>query len=217
MKKAAFGIACGFISIFVFVSMLTLYGRAVRQEETNHVLTEAIDSALAGVMSENNYTIADNENFIADFLKALLVQANSDSELTVSVLYADYEYGILSVEITETFLHPNGTEGSVSEVRTVIFDKEQEDPAAELCKVSFYVAEGELYKEYALQKDSLCMVPVPPKKEGKRFRRWRFITGGTGEAGSVEAASKTGSRNVLSERGTPYQVSRDTKLIAVFE
>lgn len=215
MKKAAFGIACGMVAFFVFAMMLTIYGRSIRKEETDTALAQAIDATLSGVMSEYNYTIEENETFVADFLKALLIQTNSDSNLKVSVLEADYALGILSVEITETFRHPNGKEGTVSEMRTVIFDKEEEKDAV-YKTVRFYV-EDQVYKEYALLKDSLCSVPVSPKKQGKTFRCWRFVTGGAGEAGSMSVAGAKGNRQVLSSERAPYAVSEDTSLIAVFE
>ena len=97
MKKIAFGIACGMTAVFVLVMMLTLFGRAARKQETDKALAQAIDSTLSNVMSEHNYTIEKNEDFIADFLKALLIQTNSTSDLTVSVLDSYYENFILSV------------------------------------------------------------------------------------------------------------------------
>ena len=216
MRKVAFGMACGLVSIFVFVMMLTLFGRSVRQNETEYMLAQAIDSSLSDVMQRRNDAITENEDFVADFLKALLIQANSNSDITVSVLDADYKQGILSVEITEKFKHPNGNEGSVSQVRTVIFDKtEEKEP--EYRKVTFYTADDEIYKEYCVQKDALCSIPVPPKKEGKTFLCWRFVTGSAGWAGSVRAAYPGGKKDVLASGGKPYYVSGDTKLIAVFK
>ncbi len=215
MKKIAFGIACGMTAVFVLVMMLTLFGRAARKQETDKALAQAIDSTLSNVMSEHNYTIEKNEDFIADFLKALLIQTNSTSDLTVSVLDADYEHGILSVEITETYTHPDGNKGSVSEMRTVIFDRPVEE-SVQMRTVSFYV-EDELYKTYTLQKNSFCSLPVPPEKEGAVFRHWRFVTGGVGVAQSLETAYANGRKTVLSSGGKPYLVSENTKLTAVFD
>ncbi|MCI9416892.1 MAG: hypothetical protein HFI82_05690 [Eubacterium sp.] len=215
MKKIAFGTACGILAVFIFVVMLTLYGRSARQQEAAMALSQAIDSTLSNVMSENNYFIKENQDFTADFLKALLIQTNSDSDLTVSILDADYELGILSVEITEKFLHPNGKEGSVSDVRTVIFDRAK-DVKSEMKKVCFYVGD-EIYKEYGIPKDAFCTMPVSPQKDGARFRCWRFVTGGVGEAKGVSVTGKNGAREVLASQGAPYQASQDTKLIAVFD
>ena len=119
------------------------------------------------------------------------------------------------MEITEKFKHPNGREGTVSEVRTVIFDKVKEEDAV-YKTVRFYAAD-QIYKEYTLVKDSLCSVPVSPKKEGKVFRCWRFVTGGVGEAESVSVTSAKGTKQVLASEHVPYAVSENTNLIAVFE
>lgn len=215
MKKVAFGMACGLVSLFVFVMMLTLYGRAARQDETKAMLSQAIDSSLANAMQGRDDTIQEKEAFVADFLKALLIQANSDSDITVSVLEADYEQGILSVEITEKFRHPNGNTGSVSEVRTVIFDKAKEEKP-EYKSVCFYTGDEEVYKEYRVPKDAVCNVPASPRKEGKTFECWRFVTGGTGKAGSKRMACPGGTKNILTSGGVPYAAAEDTKLIAVF-
>lgn len=215
MKKIAFGTACGMAALFVFVMMLTVYGRNVRQQEADTALSQAVDSTLSSVMSGKNYEIEDNESFVADFLKALLIQMNSDSDISIVILEADYEYGILSVEVTEKFTHPNGRPGSVSEVRTVIFDKEAEEKK-EVQTIAFYSAENELYKEYGLTKDSVCPVPVPPVKEGSSFCGWRFVSGGTGAAQSMEVTCPSGRKTVLSSGGEPYLLSEDAKLIAVF-
>lgn len=216
MKKIAFGIACGLVCIFVVAMMLTLFGRDARQSETEYMLAQAMDVSLSAAVGEENGEAMANEEFVADFLQTLLIQANSDSDITVSVLDADAQKGILSVEITEKFKHPNGNEGSVSQARTVIFDKKKEKKAEYRC-VSFYTDEDELYKEYRIPKDAACSVPTAPKKAGKRFLGWRFEKGGTGKAGSKRMTYPGGKMDVLTEKGMPYLVSEDTKLMAIFE
>lgn len=215
MKKITFGMACGLFAAFTFLVMLTLYGRNVRQEEAETALSQAIDSTLAHVMSEKNYSIKESGDLIADFLKALLVQTNSDSDITVSVLEADAKLGILSVEITEKYTHPNGEKGSVSSVRTVIFDRTAKKEK-EMRTIRFHV-EDEIYKEYCLPEGSMCTVPAIPQKEGARFICWRFVTGGVGKAAEIRTVGANGARRVLGSKGAPYRVSQDTKLIAVFE
>ena len=94
MKKIAFGIACGLTVLYVLAMMLTLYGRNVRQKETTIMLAQAMDTALSRAMAENADVKKEDSDFTADFLKSLLIQANSESELTVSILDADYRLGI---------------------------------------------------------------------------------------------------------------------------
>ncbi len=218
MKQTVFGVVCMLILTFLIILIMTIYGRNLRQSETDHALAEAVDSTMSNLMETQMYTIASKDELIADFLQALLVQINSTSDIEVAVLEADEKKGILSVEVTETYAHPNGSTGSVSEVRTVIFDREQKEDSMQYT-TAFYTADNELYKCYTLAENSVCTLPVPPEKEGKIFSYWRFITGGIGTAGEavVTYADGSGSKTVLAVDGQPFTVTEDTKLIAVFE
>ena len=105
-----------------------------------------------------------------------MAQTNSTSDLTVSVLEADVVHGILSVEITERYRHPNGNEGTVCAFRTVIFDREVREEK-EKFKVSFYTGDKELYKPYTIPKDGYCSMPVSPEIPGKKFKTGGFYPG----------------------------------------
>ena len=48
---------------------------------------------------------------------------NSNSDVTVRILRADEKWGLLSVEVVETYLHPNGETGSVSAQRTILLER----------------------------------------------------------------------------------------------
>ncbi len=215
MKQVVFGVVCTLILTFILMIVMTVYGRNLRQTEAEHTLAEAVDTAMEDLLTEE-YVVSSSDVFVAEFLQLLLSQLKSTSDVRVSILEADEKLGILSVEIVETYQHPNGKEGTVSEVRTVILDKPQEK-VKEYKKVSFYTGDNELYKEYTLLEDALCTVPLPPKKEGKNFWGWRFVSGAaTGEAGCMTVSGTGGNRNVIAKNGSPYIVTEDTKLIAVF-
>lgn len=219
MKKIISGSVFVFIGVLFLMILLTYAGRSSRKTETDTALAEAIDTTLASIFTNRTYTTtADTDEFIADFLEALLLQVESDSDVKISVLEADPEKGILSVEVTETYRHPNGNTGTVSAVRTVIFDREEEKKT-ECHQVEFYVADGELYKSYTLPDAATCAYPADPQREGKRFKCWRFVTGGNGVAGSVSVPCADGRRNktALSSGGNPVSVTENIKLVAVFE
>lgn len=218
MKRAIWGTMIVILGILCVAVVLTVTGRSTRKTETEHALAEAIDSTMSGVMQDMSYTLADKDQFIADFLESLLVQLDSKSDVKVSILEADAEKGILSVEVTEIYKHPNGKTGTVSAVRTVIFDQEQEEEP-EYCTVNFYTADNELYKSYTLPKGQVCTIPVPPQKDGKNFRQWQFVTGSSGMAEETQITDTSGGslKTVLASGGNPYKVKEDTKLVAVFE
>lgn len=199
MKQLAFGLVSMTIIIFLLVIYMTMHGRELRQSEAEHALTEAVDSAVSGLMEGHGYSVDTKEEFASEFLQILSGQLNSTSDVRVSVLEADEKLGTLSVEITETYKHPNGQTGTVSQVRTVVFEQEQEEEEA-FCTVSFYAEEDELYKEYQLPEQAVCALPAPPEQEGKTFFCWRFISGGAG--------------NIFA--GSALTVTEDISLEAVF-
>lgn len=216
MKQAIFGMVAMLVVLFFSLICLTIHGRNLRQKEVENSLVEALDGAMTNLMKQEIYSIDSTDTFVADLLQTLLGQINSTSDIEVNILAADREKGILSVEITETYMHPNGKSGSVSALRTVILDKTAETEES-LYNVEFYIDDQNLYKRYALKENSYCPVPVSPEKEGKRFRCWRFVTGGAGRADSAEIVYDMGKRQVLASGGMPYCAKENTRLIAVFE
>ncbi len=182
MKHAVYGVVLGFILIlFVFIGA-TVQGRAVRSDEAEVSLGEAIESTAAALFaSDENYTIYDNEKFVADFLKELSLQLGSDSVLTVDVLKADYELGMLSIKVTEEYDHPNGKRGTAEAYKTVIYDnKSIED--AKIASISFYRTKeemeggGEPFKTSQALSGDTVFAPEGPEhpydKEHMRFFKW---------------------------------------------
>lgn len=218
MKQTVFGVVCMLVLTFLAVLFMTIHGRTLRQTETDHALGEAIDAAMSNVMETKIYTVETKEELVADFLESLLIQMNSTSEVEVAVLNADEEKGILSIEVTEHYTHPNGSRGNVSEVRTVIFEKEEEKEPVKH-QVEFYLSDGVVYKKYELTEGEVCSIPAVPKQNGRKFAGWQFVTGGSGIAGGTTVVCADGNvtKTVLVSGGLPYTVEEDTRLVAVFE
>ncbi len=122
MKQIIFGVTAGMILVLFLGIIISVHGRTLRQDETEQSLEVAMQSVMKKLADGKEYPFADREEFVADFLEALLVQLNSDSDLTVHILKADEKKGLLSVEVVETYRHPNGETGKVSARRTMILD-----------------------------------------------------------------------------------------------
>ena len=60
--------------------------------------------------ADRDYTSEDMRTLL---IRNLVPQMNSDSELTVRMIAADAEKGLLSVEVEEYFSYPGGKEGSI--------------------------------------------------------------------------------------------------------
>lgn len=123
MKQVVFGVTAGMLVVMFLGLIITVHGRTIRANEAGESLEHAMRTAMEQLADES-YTFADREEFIADFLEALLIQISSDSDLTLNVLHADEARGLLSVELVEHYRHPNGEIGAVSIQRTILLDKQ---------------------------------------------------------------------------------------------
>lgn len=122
MKQLIFGVTAGMLLVLFLGVVIAVQGRTLRQDETEQSLGSAIQNVMEQLAEKKNYAFSDREELIADFLEALLIQINSDSDIEVTILKCRREKGLLSVEVVETYHHPNGKEGKVSARRTMILD-----------------------------------------------------------------------------------------------
>lgn len=123
MKSVFLGFGIAFCSIISIVIIMTLCGTSMRQNELNDAVDIALKDTVENQFHETTYSVTSNDEFVADFIEALLVQMNSDSTVVVNVLDVDYQKGLLSVEVIEKYKHPIGTQGQVSVKRTVIMEQ----------------------------------------------------------------------------------------------
>ena len=107
MKHMVFGVLSGGIVILFVVMLLTMQHKNVRKEELEQSLTEAMETTLQMVQADadRDYTSEDMRTLL---IRNLVPQMNSDSELTVRMIAADAEKGLLSVEVEEHFSYPGG-------------------------------------------------------------------------------------------------------------
>ncbi|MDD3416876.1 MAG: hypothetical protein PHY47_23260 [Lachnospiraceae bacterium] len=123
MKNVFLGFGITISAIISIVIVMTLCGTNMRQNELNRAVDSALQDTVENQFDSKTYSVSSNDEFIADFMEALLVQINSDCSIKVKILDVDYQKGLLSVEVIEKYKHPIGTEGQVSVKRTVIMEQ----------------------------------------------------------------------------------------------
>ena len=123
MKNVFLGFGITICAIISIVIVMTLCGTNMRQNELNRAVDIALQDTVENQFDSKTYSVSSNEEFIADFIEALLVQINSDCTVKINILDVDYQKGLLSVEVIEKYKHPIGTEGQVSVKRTVIMEQ----------------------------------------------------------------------------------------------
>jgi len=123
MKSVFLGFGITICSIISIVIVMTLCGTNMRQNELNDSVDSALKNTVENQLDDMTYSVNSNDELVADFMEALLVQINSDSTIVINVLDVDYQKGLLLVEVIEKYKHPIGTEGQVSVKRTAIMDQ----------------------------------------------------------------------------------------------
>lgn len=125
MKNMLIAFIAALCAVIIILIGFTIHGRSIRQVELDNALKSSMENAMTTLMYEEGKPQTE-EAWKALFLHSLAIQINSASDLTVKILEADMEYGILSVEATLNWTHPIGTTGSVSSNMTVIMEEYEE-------------------------------------------------------------------------------------------
>ena len=185
MKHMVFGVLSGGIVILFVVMLLTMQHKNVRKEELEQSLTEAMEVTLQMVKmdAERDYTSEEMRTLL---IRNLVPQINSDSELTVRLIAADVEKGLLSAEVEEFFIYPGGKKGSIQCFRTILAEDDGEETEkgereVAMQTVTFYRSREEMeqgesyYKKLEIQKGDYCTSPAEPVCDDlkKKFLEWR--------------------------------------------
>lgn len=122
MKKVIMTILSILIFIILMMTIYTIDGRNVRQTELNNALKLSMESAMDQLILADGNPQSEEE-WKAMFVQSVVMQIDSASDLTVNILEADMDKGILSVEAVLTFRHPVGTKGRVAVQRTILLEE----------------------------------------------------------------------------------------------
>lgn len=106
----AFGL-CIVLILCLMINVSVTKKTAVSNEAYDS-LEQAIDQSLE-VINTKPYKVESNEELLAEFNKALLLNINSNCNIHVKVYGVDYIQGYLDVEVSEDFVYPNGNKGVV--------------------------------------------------------------------------------------------------------
>jgi hypothetical protein len=182
MKNVATGIVTIMLIVtFIFVGM-TITTRQEKEAEVSESLKEAVKSSVENVMSQGQYDINSNDQFLADFCEVLLSNVETGSEdekdenLTIQVDVAgiDYDKGLLSIKVTETYTYPMSGIGTTTCLYTVVYDEQQEK---EQVVITYQLEDGTIFKTYTTRVDETFMYPsTDPEQDGKTFKYWKNVS-----------------------------------------
>ena len=84
MKKMIVAFVAGIVIVFVVLIGFTIHGRDIRQTELNNAMYTSMKAAMEVLLIEEGGP-ASQEEWEQMFLQSLVVQIESDSELTVHI------------------------------------------------------------------------------------------------------------------------------------
>ena len=165
MKNVVTGIMMSIMMALFIIIILTTDDRIIRINEVNTALADALDESL-NVLDINKYSIADTDELIADVTQGLLVQIESDAEVTVNVMDADNDKGIITVEAVENFRKASGAAGQTAATRTIILEKQQVqdtyDEDNRQFNITYLNTDGTEYITYSIKKNEQLIIPITP-------------------------------------------------------
>lgn len=108
------------LSIFTAFS---ISGRNARQSELEQAVEYATRNTVEAMTVNNKYDFNDRDSLEAELVQEIAVKITSHVDrLTIKIIKADAENGLLDVEVTEEFRYPLGNKGKIKVRRTVIAD-----------------------------------------------------------------------------------------------
>lgn len=92
------------------------------ENEVYDSLEQAIDQSLE-MINTKPYEYKSDEELVSEFCKAVELNINSDSKISIKVYRVDYKEGYLDVELSEEFVHGNGKKAVVKCRKSGICEK----------------------------------------------------------------------------------------------
>ncbi len=165
MKNVVTGIMMSIMMSLFIIIILTTDDRIIRINEVNTALADALDESI-NVLDMDKYSITDTDELIADVTQGLLMQIESDAEVTVNVMDADKDKGIVTVEAVENFRKASGSAGQTAATRTIILEKQQVqdtyDEDNRQYNITYLNTDGTEYMTYSIKKNEQLIIPAAP-------------------------------------------------------
>lgn len=113
------------IFLVIAMTILTLAGlvsESITKTELENTLDSALEHSLYVAMSNNVYTIHDQEELAADVLHELFASCNTRGDYEIAFHVIDLQNGLLDVQVTQTVETTPFIKSEVVCRRTIILD-----------------------------------------------------------------------------------------------
>lgn len=165
MRKVVLGIMMSILMSMVILIILTQDDRMIRINEDNTALSNALDESIS-VIDTGKYSISNTSQLISDITQGLLMQIESDADITVNVMDADRDKGIVTIEAVEDYKKPSGVSGQAAATRTIILEEKRPDDTYDadnhIYSINFLTSDGNTYMQLGVKNQEQLVIPEPP-------------------------------------------------------
>lgn len=233
MKHIIYGVICGIITILCIFLVVSFEGQTTRRNEVENALTSAVEEALNDTYKNDNYTIQDNKEFIADFTQTLMNNINVGDEnndgklegedkfddklkIKVDVLGIDYQKGLLSIRVTETYSALSGKEKEAKYETTAVLDKPRDN---DVFTISFVKEDGSTFKEQRITKEDAQtqkIEEVKPEKYQYTYKiskEVQYVYSDEEDITKIPELSKVDSKLIKKQQFKYWQDQEDDSIV----
>ena len=122
MKILIRGAFIFFAITLLVITALDMSTSNVRKTETSTLANNAAYQSVK-VLANGSYDINNMDELVAEAIKDIVMNKESDSDIKVQVISVDAEHGLIDLNVIQTIKHLNGKETKTSQRRTVILEK----------------------------------------------------------------------------------------------
>lgn len=113
-------------ALFLLVICIMDSGTSVIRRNETATIAEVASYETLNAVKNNATAINSDQEFIAEVIKNIVLEYDTNSDVVVNIISIDARNGLLDIEIQQTFTHSNGAKETNVERRTVILEDYRE-------------------------------------------------------------------------------------------
>ena len=113
-------------ALFLLVICIMDSGTSVIRRNETATIAEVASYETLNAVKNNATAINSDQEFIAEVIKNIVLEYDTNSDVVVNIISIDARNGLLDLEIQQTFAHSNWAKETNVERRTVILEDYRE-------------------------------------------------------------------------------------------
>ena len=137
MKNIIYGVVAILLGMAFTLTVITITGVMNREIEIENALAEAVENSIEACSGRHDYSLDNNEQFVADLMIELSNAIENDSDLKIDVMGVDKDKGYMSIRVTEYYKTVIGATKTAYCETTAFLDRGSTDITSNAVTVTF--------------------------------------------------------------------------------